>query len=175
MIELSYSGTFETVLTDEKKAALQEIHANLINKQGQGSEFLGWLDWPSSVSPEFLRRIQNAAESIQQKAEVLVVIGIGGSYLGAKAALSSLSPYFDQGDKKTEVLFAGHHVSGEYLKQLLSYLDGKEVMVNVISKSGKTTEPALAFRFLKKYMDERYGDAAAERIIVTTDAEKGHW
>lgn len=173
MIELSYSGTFETVLTDEKKAALQEIHANLINKQGQGSEFLGWLDWPSSVSPEFLRRIQNAAESIQQKAEVLVVIGIGGSYLGAKAALSSLSPYFDQGDKKTEVLFAGHHVSGEYLKQLLSYLDGKEVMVNVISKSGKTTEPALAFRFLKKYMDERYGDAAAERIIVTTDAEKG--
>lgn len=173
MIELTYSGSFEAVLTDEKKALLKAIHENLEKKEGQGSEFLGWLDWPSSVSTEFLERIQKAADTIQEKAEVLVVIGIGGSYLGAKAALTALSPYFNQNGQKTEVLFAGHQVSGEYLKQLLAHLDGKEVMVNVISKSGKTTEPALAFRFLKKYMEDRYGESAAERIIVTTDAEKG--
>ncbi|MCM3611930.1 glucose-6-phosphate isomerase [Planococcus sp. MERTA32b] len=173
MIELTYSGSFETVLTDEKKTALKEIHNNLYNKEGRGSDFLGWLDWPSTVQPEFMERIQKAADVIQEKAEVLVVIGIGGSYLGAKAALTALSPYFSKNEKKTEVLFAGHQVSGEYLKQLLAHLDGKEVMVNVISKSGKTTEPALAFRFLKKYMEDRYGKAAAERIIVTTDAEKG--
>lgn len=173
MIELTYSGSFEQVLTDEKKEALKEIHTNLSKRKGRGADFLGWLDWPSTVQPEFLERIQKTADSIQEKAEVLVVIGIGGSYLGAKAALTALSPYFSKKDKKTEVLFAGHQVSGEYLKQLLAHLDGKRVMVNVISKSGKTTEPALAFRFLKKYMEDRYGDRAAERIIVTTDAEKG--
>ncbi|MFD1032278.1 glucose-6-phosphate isomerase [Metaplanococcus flavidus] len=173
MIELTYSGSFETVLTDEKKAALQEIHTNLYNKEGRGSDFLGWLDWPSTVQSEFLERIQQTAGKIQKDADVLVVIGIGGSYLGAKAALTALSPYFNKSDNRTEVLFAGHQVSGEYLKQLLAHLDGKEVMVNVISKSGKTTEPALAFRFLKKYMEERYGNAAAERIIVTTDEHKG--
>ena len=173
MIELTYSGSFETVLTDGKKTALKGIHENLYNKEGRGADFLGWLDWPSTVDPEFLERIQKTADVIQKKSDVLVVIGIGGSYLGAKAALSALSPYFKAADHKTEVLFAGHQVSGEYLKQLLAYLDGKEVMVNVISKSGKTTEPALAFRFLKKYMQDRYGDSAAERIIVTTDAEKG--
>ncbi|WP_033541410.1 glucose-6-phosphate isomerase, partial [Planococcus sp. CAU13] len=173
MIELTYSGSFETVLTSEKKTALQEIHTNLYNKEGRGSEFLGWLDWPGNMQPEFLEHIQQTAATIQKKADVLVVIGIGGSYLGAKAALTALSPYFGKGAANTEVLFAGHQVSGEYLKQLLAYLDGKEVMVNVISKSGKTTEPALAFRFLKKYMEARYGEEAAERIIVTTDAEKG--
>lgn len=173
MIELTYSGSFETILTDQKKQALQEIHENLYAKEGRGADFLGWLDWPSTLQPEFLERIQQTAADIQNKADVLVVIGIGGSYLGAKAALTALSPYFNKGDDKTEVLFAGHQVSGEYLKQLLAYLDGKEVMVNVISKSGKTTEPALAFRFLKKYMDDRYGNGAADRIIVTTDEEKG--
>ncbi|HSJ38240.1 MAG TPA: glucose-6-phosphate isomerase, partial [Planococcus sp. (in: firmicutes)] len=173
MIELTYSGSFGAIWTDEKKKALKEIHENLYEKEGRGSDFLGWLDWPSTVQPEFLDRIQQSADNIQKNADVLVVIGIGGSYLGAKAALTALSPYFVNDDKKTEVLFAGHQVSGEYLKQLLAHLDGKEVMVNVISKSGKTTEPALAFRFLKKYMEDRYGSQAAERIIVTTDEEKG--
>lgn len=173
MIELTYSGSFGAILTDEKKKALKEIHENLYEKEGQGSDFLGWLDWPSTVQPEFMDRIQQAADNIQKNADVLVVIGIGGSYLGAKAALTALSPYFNKSHKTTEVLFAGHQVSGEYLKQLLAHLDGKSVMVNVISKSGKTTEPALAFRFLKKYLEDRYGSEAAERIIVTTDEEKG--
>ncbi|WP_088008099.1 glucose-6-phosphate isomerase [Indiicoccus explosivorum] len=173
MIDFTFSGTMESVLTDTKKNELQEIHDRLYHKTGKGSDFLGWLDWPSTIDPELLGRIQKTADAIRDKADVLVVIGIGGSYLGAKAVLSALSPYFSQEDNGTEILFAGHHVSGEYLKQLLDHLDGKEVMVNVISKSGKTTEPALAFRFLKKYMEDRYGDEAASRIIVTTDAEKG--
>lgn len=173
MIEVTYSGSFDSVLTDEKKEQLKQIHENLYNKTGRGSDYLGWLDWPSKTQPEFMERIQKTADFIRAKADVLVVVGIGGSYLGAKAALTALSPYFSSSEKQVEVLFAGHQVSGEYLKQLLAHLDNKEVMVNVISKSGKTTEPALAFRFLKQYMEKRYGSEAAERIIVTTDEEKG--
>ncbi|AQQ54816.1 glucose-6-phosphate isomerase [Planococcus lenghuensis] len=173
MINFTFSGSVDSALTDERKNQLTQIHENLYNKTGKGSDFLGWLDWPSTVQPEFLERIEKTAASIRVKADVLVVIGIGGSYLGAKAVLSALSPYFEQGKKQTEVLFAGHQVSGEYLKQLLAYIEDKEVVVNVISKSGKTTEPALAFRFLKKFMEARYGEDAASRIIVTTDEEKG--
>lgn len=172
MIDLTYSEAIESAVDLKMKTRLQQIQEGLYAKQGDGSDFLGWLDWPSSMPQEFLEKIEDTAKAIRDKADVLVVIGIGGSYLGAKAVLSALSPYF-QKDEQLEVLFAGHQVSGEYLKQLLEHLEGKEVVVNVISKSGKTTEPAIAFRFLRNYMEKRYGDGAAERIIVTTDAEKG--
>lgn len=172
MINLTYSEAIDSVMDLKMKTRLQQIKDDLYDKKGAGSDFLGWLDWPSSVTDGFLSKIETTASKIRDKADVLVVIGIGGSYLGAKAVLSALSPYFRK-DGELEVLFAGHQVSGEYLKQLLAHLEGKEVMVNVISKSGKTTEPAIAFRFIRDYMEKRYGEAAAERIIVTTDAEKG--
>ena len=172
MVEITFSESIGSVLTLEKRTRLKQIHEDLYNKEGRGSEFLGWLDWPSTLDEEFMVKVEKTAAQIRDKTDVLVVIGIGGSYLGAKAVLSALAPYFTK-ESRLEVVFAGHQVSGEYLKQLLAHLDGKRVMVNVISKSGKTTEPAIAFRFLKDYMEKRYGQEAAERIIVTTDAEKG--
>ena len=172
MVKITFSESIGSVLTLEKRTQLKQIHENLYNKEGKGSDFLGWLDWPSTLDEEFLAKVEKTAAQIRDNADVLVVIGIGGSYLGAKAVLSALDPYFSK-ESGLEVLFAGHQVSGEYLKQLLAHLEGKRVMVNVISKSGKTTEPAIAFRFLKDYMEKRYGQEAAERIIVTTDAEKG--
>lgn len=114
MIEITYSGSLDAVLTEEKKSQLKEIRDNLYNKTGRGSDFLGWLDWPSTIPAEFMERIGKTADFIKEKADVLVVIGIGGSYLGAKAALTALSPYFNNNGKKVEVLFAGHQVSGEY-------------------------------------------------------------
>ncbi len=171
MIQLTYSGDEQTIIKDRKEA-LKTIHTNLYAKEGEGSEFLGWLDWPSKTSDDFLNRINQTAKRIRSQADVLVVIGIGGSYLGAKAVIEALASHFST-DKDCEVLFAGHHVSGSYLKELMEYLDDKDVAVNVISKSGTTTEPALAFRFMQDYMEKRYGDEAASRIYVTTDENKG--
>lgn len=172
MVNITFSESIGSILTLEKRAQLKQIHENLYSKKGKGSDFLGWLDWPSTLDQSFMEKVEKTAAQIREKADVLVVIGIGGSYLGAKAVLSALDPYF-KNESALEVVFAGHQVSGEYLKQLLAHLEDKRVMVNVISKSGKTTEPAIAFRFLKEFMEKRYGERAAERIIVTTDAEKG--
>ncbi|TFB14625.1 glucose-6-phosphate isomerase [Filobacillus milosensis] len=172
MVNVTYSGNYADVMTDDKKQKLKQIHDGLYEKTGAGSDFLGWLDWPSGLSQSFLNNIKSTAEAIRGQADVLIVIGIGGSYLGAKAVIEALQPYFDK-NPDFEVLFAGHQVSGAYLKELMAYVDDREVALNVISKSGTTTEPALAFRFLQKYMKERYGNEAAERIYVTTDEEKG--
>lgn len=121
---------------------------------------------------EELFSIQHVANEIKQRADVLVVVGVGGSFLGARAVIDALTPYF-RSLNGVEIVYAGHNMSGAYLKQLLTFLDAKSVYVNVISKSGSTMEPALAFRVLKQYMEERYGAEAGQRIIVTTDAEKG--
>ncbi|RPF51057.1 glucose-6-phosphate isomerase [Aquisalibacillus elongatus] len=172
MVSVTYSGQMEDVLTETKKEKLESIHRGLYAKEGAGSEFLGWLDWPSGLSQEFLDQIKQTAEQIRSQADVLIVIGIGGSYLGAKAVIEALQPHFEK-NPEFEVIFAGHQVSGAYLKQLMAYVDDKEVALNVISKSGTTTEPALAFRFLQQYMQERYGADAASRIYVTTDENKG--
>jgi glucose-6-phosphate isomerase len=171
-IKLTYSGEYQELVSPELEAKLNVIHDNLQNKTGVGAEFLGWHDWASTMSETFLQDIQETADRIRKNSDVLVVIGIGGSYLGSKAVIEALTPHFDT-NPDTEVLYAGHQVSGEYLAKLMKYLDDKEVTLNVISKSGTTTEPALAFRFLQKYMEDRYGEDAVSRIIVTTDAEKG--
>lgn len=121
---------------------------------------------------EELFSIQHVANEIKERADVLVVVGVGGSFLGARAVIDALTPYF-RSLNGVEIVYAGHNMSGAYLKQLLTFLDAKSVYVNVISKSGSTMEPALAFRVLKQYMEERYGAEAGQRIIVTTDAEKG--
>ncbi|MBR9922486.1 MAG: glucose-6-phosphate isomerase [Bacteroidetes bacterium] len=164
----------------EEMAPITEWAAErLRNGQGPGSDFIGWLDWPIQDERQEMDRILACARRIQAHSEVLVVVGIGGSYLGTKAALSFLEPAFDwmnQGKKRKfpQVLFAGTQLSGSYHKQLLEALEGRDFSVNMISKSGTTTEPAIAFRALRRMLEERYGaEGAKERIIATTDANKG--
>ncbi|WP_052126320.1 glucose-6-phosphate isomerase [Ureibacillus massiliensis] len=123
-------------------------------------------------SMEELFAIQQVANEIQEKANVLLVIGVGGSFLGARAVIDALTPYFGT-KSNVEVIYAGNNMSGAYLKQLLAYLEDKSVYVNVVSKSGTTMEPALAFRVVKQYMENRYAKEAVKRILVTTDAKKG--
>ncbi len=142
----------------------------LQSREGLGKDYLGWLDLPQTIEKE-LPKILEVSKEIQTTSDVLVVVGIGGSYLGAKAFLEALLPTFNK--EGTEVVFAGHNMSSEYLDELGCYLEKKDFSLNVISKSGTTTEPAIAFRFLKKLLISKYGDKASERIYVTTDCSKG--
>jgi glucose-6-phosphate isomerase len=150
-----------------------KIHKQIHEKTGKGNDFLGWLDLPKTYDKEEFSRIKKAAQKIRNQSQVLVVVGIGGSYLGAKAALEMLnSPFKKKGD--VEVIFVGHQLSAQYTNELLSYLEDKEFSINVISKSGTTTEPAIAFRIMKNYLESRYGKVASkERIFVTTDQSRG--
>ncbi len=138
---------------------------------GPGAEFTGWLDLPESIQSE-LPRILDCAKRIRHRASTLVIVGIGGSYLGTRAILESLRSPFDRSDM--EILYAGHHLDGEYLASLLSALDSRDFAINVISKSGTTTEPAIAFRLLRHAAESRYGiDEARRRIVATTDERRG--
>jgi glucose-6-phosphate isomerase len=158
---------------------LTKANDELMNKTGVGNDFLGWVDYPVKYDQDEFARIKEAAQKIQDRCDALVVIGIGGSYLGAKAVISALtSPFYNEEPrsvrKAPKIYFAGQNISGKYLENLLTLLKDQEVCVNVISKSGTTTEPAMAFRFFKKFLEEKYGkDGAKERIFVTTDAAKG--
>jgi len=159
--------------------AVQLAHKQLHDKTGPGSDFLGWLELPVKYDASERERIKEVAASIQQHSDVLLVIGIGGSYLGARAAIEMCSHSFyhqlpAEKKDKPEVYFVGHHLSSTYLADLLDLLDGKEISINVISKSGTTTEPAIAFRILRDYLEKRYGkEEARKRIIATTDRAKG--
>jgi len=158
---------------------VKAAHDMLHEKSGLGNDFLGWIDLPVDYDKAEFARIKEAAKKIQDKADVLVVIGIGGSYLGAKAAIEALTDNFYDLQSKEErqtpqVLFAGHNISGTYLSQLIKYLENKDVCLNVISKSGTTTEPAIAFRVLKDLVEKKYGkEEAKERIFATTDKSRG--
>lgn len=151
----------------------------LHNKKGPGSEFLGWLDLPKKYDKAEFKRIQVAAERIKAHSEVLVVIGIGGSYLGAKAAIELLSHSFYNNLPKEkrngpEIYFAGTNISGTYLTHLIELIGERDFSINIISKSGTTTEPAIAFRILKNKLIEKYGKKGAkERVFATTDKSKG--
>ena len=151
----------------------------LTSKSGAGSDFLGWVDLPENYDKDEFARIKKAAEKIKNDSEVLIVIGIGGSYLGAKAAIEFLSHSFynnlPKDKRKTpEIYFAGTNMSGVYLQHLIEVVGDRDFSVNVISKSGTTTEPAIAFRVFKKMLEEKYGkEEAAKRIYATTDKEKG--
>ena len=148
----------------------------LIEKTGTGNDFLGWVNLPSSIQDSFLDEITNLAKTIAQKAEVYVVIGIGGSYLGARAVIEALQNHFSQMllGKFPQIIYAGQNISEDYLSDLMSVLDKKEYAVSVISKSGTTTEPALAFRLIKNHLENKYGKTeAANRIIAITDEKRG--
>ena len=151
----------------------------LVNKTGDGNDFLGWIDLPVNYDKEEFGRIKKAAEKITADSEVLVVIGIGGSYLGARAAIEFLRHSFynvvDKSIRKTpEIYFAGNSISSTYLKHLIQVIGDRDFSVNVISKSGTTTEPAIAFRVFKAMLEKKYGkEGAAERIYATTDKARG--
>ncbi len=155
---------------------VQAAHKLLMDRNGPGNDFLGWVDLPENYDKEEFARIKAAAARIQADCDVLVVIGIGGSYLGARAALELLkTPYYNNLPKKTpDIYFAGNSISPDSLNTILKLCEGKRVCVNVISKSGTTTEPALAFRVFRELLEERYGkDGAKSRIYATTDKARG--
>ncbi|WP_163526718.1 glucose-6-phosphate isomerase [Halobacillus ihumii] len=154
-------------------------HKTLHEKTGAGNDFLGWLDLPVDYDKEEFSRIKKAAEKIKDDSDVLLVIGIGGSYLGARAALEMLNHSFYNelsADQRTspQVFFVGNSISAPYINELFDVLKDKDVSINVISKSGTTTEPAIAFRIFRKFLEEKYGrEEAQKRIYATTDKEKG--
>lgn len=178
MIQFSVEETF--LKTDEitnLSLALTQAHQQLINRNGKGNDFLGWLDLPIELSHTQLTLIQQCAEKLRAQSEVIVVIGIGGSYLGARAVIDALQNPFaalDSTQKSPIIVYAGNSLSENYHAQLIALLNKKEYSLIVISKSGTTTEPAIAFRILKQHCEKKYGkEQARERIVAITDAAKG--
>ena len=183
-MKLNFSYQFAKNFFNESELKQIKPYVELANevltsKSGAGNDFLGWVDLPETYDKDEFARIKKAAEKIKNDSEVLVVIGIGGSYLGAKAAIEFLSHSFynnlPKDKRKTpEIYFAGTNMSGVYLQHLIDVVGDRDFSVNVISKSGTTTEPAIAFRVFKKMLEEKYGkEEAAKRIYATTDKEKG--
>lgn len=154
-----------------------EAQKTLISKTGKGNEFLGWLDLPNELTTEFLQNIKSIAHKLAVVSEVIVVTGIGGSYLGARAVIEALGNnliYLQDTKKQPLIIYAGHNISEDYLADLLELLNHKDYSVVVISKSGTTTEPALAFRVLKSHCEQKYGkENATSRIVAITDESKG--
>ncbi len=173
---LAFFGQHEV---DYLQAAVETAHTQLHEKTGAGNDFLGWIDLPVDYDKEEFSRIQKSAEKIKQDSDILLVIGIGGSYLGARAAIEMLNHSFYNElpkEKRTtpQIIFVGNSISSTYMRDLMDLLDGKDFSINVISKSGTTTEPALAFRIFRKILEEKYGvEEAKHRIFATTDREKG--
>ena len=151
----------------------------LVSGKGAGNDFIGWVDLPVNYDKEEFARIQKAAEKIRSDSEVLLVIGIGGSYLGARAAIEFLKHSFfnvvsKEVRKAPEIYFVGNSISSKYMKDLMDVIGDRDFSVNVISKSGTTTEPAIAFRIFKEMLEKKYGEAeAAKRIYATTDKARG--
>ncbi len=155
---------------------IEVAHDLLHHKKGAGNDFLGWLDLPLNYDREEYDRIKAAADKIAKQSSVLIVIGIGGSYLGARAAIEFIdSPFYNSKKKNTpDIYFAGNNISSTYLKEIMEICEDRDFSVNVISKSGTTTEPAIAFRIFKEMLENKYGkEGAKERIYVTTDKARG--
>ncbi len=182
MISFDYKNAKSFIKDSELENLMPQLkaaHKTLTQKTGAGSDYLGWLELPRQYDREEFARIRQAATRIKKSSEILVVIGIGGSYLGARAAIEMLTHSFNSSLTKRQrkfplVIFAGNSISSTYLADLFELIENKDVSVNVISKSGTTTEPAVAFRIFKTWMENKYGkDGARERIYVTTDKARG--
>lgn len=161
---------------DGLKPQIETAHKLLHEKTGLGNDFLGWVNLPTDYDKDEFNRIVKAAEKIKSSCDILIVIGIGGSYLGARAAIEFIkSPFYNNLKKDTpDIYFVGNNVNPTYLNEILSICDGKDICVNIISKSGTTTEPALAFRVFRDLLVKKYGnDGAKERIFATTDKARG--
>lgn len=179
-IKFDYSNSFvEKREINNMKKFVESSHDYLHEGSGEGKEYLGWVDLPSNIDRDEILDIKNTAEKIKDNTDVLIVIGIGGSYLGARACIEALSHNFYNGlskeDRKTpEIYYVGNNLSSDYILDLLDIIKDKDISINVISKSGTTTEPAIAFRIFREYIEKKYSkDEAKERIYITTDREKG--
>lgn len=181
-ISLDIKGVMPYVSKEEQEILEDQVYAAhdmLENKTGMGRNMLGWLSLPENRDEKEIERIKQAAEKIKKQADIFIVIGIGGSYLGAKAIIDLLSSSFSNleslSDRKhPQIIFAGNNMSAKYMRDLIEYIKDKDVAINVISKSGTTLEPAMSFRILRMFLEEKYGiRGAAERIYVTTDKSKG--
>jgi len=182
LVKFDYQGASASVASSE--IAYLEPYAKLagealLSRSGPGSDFLGWINLPASYDRQEFIRIKTCAARIADDSDILIVVGIGGSYLGARAGIEALSHNFNgllDKEKRggVQVIYAGNSLSAPYLADLLDVIDGRDISLNVISKSGTTMEPAVAFRILKTYMEKRYGRAgAAKRIYATTDKGRG--
>lgn len=177
MNQITLDLTFiKQFVNNERLQSIQEEithnYSQLIEGNGKGNEFLGWLDLPKNCSVEQIEDIINTANELRSQSEVIVVIGIGGSYLGSRAIIEALYPHFER--KSPQIVFAGHHLDVNYHYSLLKWLDNKDYSIVIISKSGTTTEPAIAFRLLREHLYKKYGEAAAaKRIVAITDSKKG--
>ena len=179
-ITLDYSNSFVKMEEIEyMKAFLEVSHELLHDKNGQGKDYLGWLDYPKNYDRDEFEKVKATAEKIQKDSDAFIVIGIGGSYLGARACIEALnhSFYNDLPANKRrgpQIYYVGNNISSNYIVDLLDAIEDKDISLNVISKSGTTLEPALAFRVFKEYMENKYGkEKAKDRIYITTDSEKG--
>lgn len=179
-IKLNYKQTNITkkMIQDYAKK-VEKNHKELHKRAGDDSDFVGWLELPTNYDKEEFKRIKKAAKKIAKESDILVVIGIGGSYLGARAVIESLTSTFynllpEKQRKFPQILYVGNNLSPNYINELIEYIGDKDFSVNVISKSGTTTEPAIAFRIFREILENKYGiDEARSRIYATTDKEKG--
>ena len=177
-LNLEHAGIDEKAIMKYKEK-VEEIHQELHNRASDEKDFVGWIDLPTKYDKEEFKRIKQATKKIQEESEVLIVVGIGGSYLGARAVIESLTSTFynmlpEEKRKYPQILYVGNNLSPNYINELIEVLGTKDFSVNVISKSGTTTEPAIAFRIFREMLENRYGiDEARSRIYVTTDKERG--
>ena len=175
-VNLENAKTFEKNIMKYAEQ-VKSIHNTLHSKADDENEFCGWLNLPTEYDKFEFARIKLSAEKIQKDSDVLLVIGIGGSYLGARAVIESLTPYFVQNKQKKkvpEILYVGNNLSSTYISEVIDYIADKDISINVISKSGTTTEPAIAFRIFREILENKYSlKEARKRIYVTTDKEKG--
>lgn len=172
MIKFDSSHALLNEKISDYQQEVSKVHKMIHEKTGKGNDFLGWVDWILNYDKNEFEKIKEVANKVSDKAEVLLVCGIGGSYLGARAGIEMIQGLYAK--NKTEVIFIGNSFSSTYLSQVIEYIKDKSVILNVISKSGTTTETALAFRILKKFMEERYGkEECKTRIIATTDKSRG--
>lgn len=179
-ITLDYSNAFvKKNEVDNLLGFIKESHKLLHERKGAGSDYLGWINLPSNIDNEELLRVKEVSRKVKDNSDVFIVIGIGGSYLGARSCIEGLSHTFyneiPKDDRKTpQIYYVGHNISSTYILDLFDVIKGKDISINVISKSGTTTESAIAFRLFKDYIEDIYGkEEAKERIIVTTDKEEG--
>lgn len=171
MIKLETKHAFLKENVKDYQESVDRLHQQLMNKECLGNDYVGWVEWPNTYDQEEFARIKQTAARMREMCDVFVVCGIGGSYLGARAAIEMINGLY--ANKKPEVIFIGNTFSSTYIAQVMEYIKDKEVCVNVISKSGTTTETSLAFRLLKQFMDEKYKEQAKERIVATTDKARG--
>ncbi|WP_099190697.1 glucose-6-phosphate isomerase [Tepidibacter mesophilus] len=181
-ISFGYNNALDFIRQEEidfMQPSIKMAHNLLHSKKGPGNDFLGWVDLPDNYDKEEFDRIKKAANRIKENSEVLIVIGIGGSYLGSRAAIEMLGHSFRNNLNKEdreypEIYFVGNNISSTYIMDLMDVIKDKDISVNVISKSGTTTEPAISFRIFKEYLENKYGkEEAKKRIFATTDAKKG--